>query len=313
MPGLRIVIVSWNIRELLQECLASIEASLAGSDLEYQIIVVDNASHDGTPAMVRKLYPQVNLLEPGRNLGFSGGNNLALRQILAAEGDRSPYILLLNPDITVVGAAIPRLVHELAAHPELAAVGPLLRYGDQTIQSSRRRFPTRATFFWESTVLDRLWPENPWARRYRCAETPEIVTQPVDWLVGAALLVRSEAIVRAGLLDERFFMYSEELEWQARLQQAWGGIRFVPDAVMIHYEGKSSEQAVTARHLNFSQSRMLLMRLWYGWRWAACLRAFLRLSFAYELSSEWLKLRLGHRPELRRTRIAMYQDLLRSL
>ncbi|MBP1465147.1 glycosyltransferase family 2 protein [Candidatus Chloroploca sp. M-50] len=312
-PGLRIVIVSWNVRELLQACLASIEASLAGSDLEYQIIVVDNASHDGTPAMVRTLYPQVSLLEPGRNLGFAGGNNLALRQIIASEGEHSPYILLLNPDIKVVGAAIPRLVEELVAHPELAAVGPLLRYGDQTIQSSRRRFPTRATFFWESTVLDRLWPENPWARRYRCAETPETVAQPVDWLVGAALLVRSEAIVRAGLLDERFFMYSEELEWQARLHQAWGGIRFVPDAVMIHYEGKSSEQAVAARHLNFSQSRLLLARIWYGWRWAACLRIFLRLGFAYELVSEWLKLRLGHRPELRRTRIAMYRDLLRTL
>ncbi|NCC37789.1 MAG: glycosyltransferase, partial [Chloroflexia bacterium] len=168
MPGLRIVIVSWNVRELLEACLASIEASLAGSELEYQIIVVDNASHDGTPAMVRTLYPQVSLLEPGRNLGFAGGNNLALRQIIASEGEHSPYILLLNPDIKVIGAAIPRLVHELAAHPELAAVGPLLRYGDQTIQSSRRRFPTRATFFWESTVLDRLWPENPWAQRYRC-------------------------------------------------------------------------------------------------------------------------------------------------
>lgn len=312
-PHLAVVIVSWNVRELLRRCLQAVEASLAGAPLTHEVIVVDNASADGTPAMLRAEFPRVRLLEPGANLGFAGGNNLALRAIL--DEGRARYALLLNPDAEPVGDAIPRLVRELEARPELAVVGPLLRYGDGTPQPSRRRFPTLATLFWESTALDRLWPGNPWARRYRMADAPDDVAQPADWLVGAALLVRVEAIRRAGLLDERFFMYSEELEWQARIQRAWGGeaIWFQPAALVLHHEGRSSEQAVARRHLSFSRSKILLARMWYGWGAARLLRAFLRLGFAYELAVEALKLLLGHRPALRRERIAVYWRVLREL
>src|SRR5690606_36296894 len=150
------------------------------------------------------------------------------------------------------------------AQPDLVAIGPRLRYPDGSVQSSRRRFPTRLTFFWESTPLDRLWPANPWARRFRCADTPDDAAQAVGWLVGAALLVRTSAIAAAGLLDERFFMYSEELEWERRLS-AHGQIWYLPEAEIIHHEGKSSEQAIAARHINFQGSRVLLARMWYGW------------------------------------------------
>ncbi|GAB4448764.1 MAG: glycosyltransferase family 2 protein [Chloroflexi bacterium OHK40] len=326
MTTLAIVIVSWNVRELLERCLRAVERSLAGSGIAYQILVVDNASADGTPTMLRAAFPAVQLIEPGANLGFAAGNNCALRALLGT-GGAPRYILLLNPDTEPVGDAIPRLVRALEDHPKLVAVGPQLRYPDGTYQPSRRRFPTRATFFWESTPLDRLWPANPWARAYRCADAPDDRPQPVGWLVGAALLVRTEAVARAGLLDERFFMYSEELEWQARLQRAGCGsprrasgldngasaIWYLPDAVVIHHEGKSSEQAVAARHLNFSRSRILLARMWYGWRFAAALRAFLRIGFAYELATEALKLALGHRPILRQQRIGVYHTVLRQL
>jgi GT2 family glycosyltransferase len=130
--------------------------------------------------------------------------------------------MLLNPDTVPQADALAALVRHLDAHPELVAVGPQLRYGDGSVQSSRRRFPTMATFFWESTPLERLWPRNPWTRRYRCDDTPDTVEQRVGWLVGAALVVRTSAIPQAGLLDEQFFMYSEELEWQMRLQLAVG-------------------------------------------------------------------------------------------
>jgi GT2 family glycosyltransferase len=312
LPTLAIIIVSWNVRDLLRDCLCAVAASLADA-IPYEVLVVDNASHDGTPAMLRAAFPEVRLIESGANLGFAGGNNLALATVLR-EG-RARYVLLLNPDTTPVGDAIPRMVRELAARPALAAVGPMLRYGDGSPQPSRRRFPTPATLFWESTSLDRLWPGNPWARRYRCAEVPDSVPQPVGWLVGAALLVRVEAIRRAGLLDERFFMYSEELEWQRRIQAVWGqdAIWYLPEAVIIHYEGKSSEQAVAQRQLNFSRSKILLARMWYGWGVAGLLRAFFRLSCAYEIAIERLKLALGHRRELRRQRIAAYWHVIRKL
>jgi GT2 family glycosyltransferase len=353
---LAIVIVSWNVRELLRRCLRAVAASLAGSGIPYEILVVDNASADGTPAMLRAEFPAVRLLEPGGNLGFAAGNNLALRALgsrgqgtglrggsadAGAPGPApcsqlpAPYILLLNPDTEPAGDAIPRLVRELQARPELVAVGPQLRYPDGAVQPSRRRFPQRPTFFWESTPLERLWPANPWARHYRCADAPDDAPQPVGWLVGAALLVRAAAIAQAGLLDERFFMYSEELEWQHRLQLAacrlqagrseaarplaphashlGSRIWYVPDAVVIHHEGKSSEQALARRHLSFSRSKLLLARMWYGWRFAALLRRFLRLGFAYELAAEALKLALRHRPELRRRRVAVYREVLGKL
>lgn len=322
MTDLAIVIVAWNVRALLQRCLHSIEASLAGSGIGYTIIVVDNASSDGTATLLRAAFPQVRLIEPGVNLGFAGGNNRALRQLLAGD---TPYVLLLNPDTEVVGDAIPRLLHWLMAHPELVAVGPQLRYADGSAQPTRRRFPSRASLFWESTVLERRWPANRWAQTYRCADTPDNVAQPVDWLVGAALLVRAAAIRRAGLLDERFFLYSEELEWQYRLQQAsrvatrrersprQSAIWYLPDAVVIHHEGKSSAQVPARRQISFNRSKILLARMWYGWRFARLLRAFLRLSFAYELAVEATKLLLRHRPSLRRQRIAVYWQVLREL
>jgi N-acetylglucosaminyl-diphospho-decaprenol L-rhamnosyltransferase len=353
---LAIIVVSWNVRDLLERCLHAVEASLDGSALEYRILVVDNASHDGTPAMVRRQFPHVELLETGANLGFAGGNNVGLRYLLGemAEGaggrgqgagvgsalsaampyTSAPtpcllppdYVLLLNPDTEPVADAIPRLVRYLEEHPELVVVGPQLRYGDGSLQSSRRRFPTRLSFFFESTPLQQLWPNNPWVRHYHCDDQPDDQTQPVDWLVGAALLVRSDAIARAGLLDERFFMYSEEIEWQLRLQD--GGpvgtqhalqlplpsrIAYLPEAVIIHYEGKSSEQAVFARYKNFQQSKLLLARMRYGWGFAALLRGFIRLIYWYEMLVESAKWLLGHKPALRRQRIGVYWRILQTL
>jgi len=320
-PTLAIVIVSWNVRDLLRRCLQAVQRSLADHAIDYELLLVDNASHDATLAMVRREFPQVQLIEPGSNLGFAGGNNRALRLLLERPAATVPdYVLLLNPDTEPVGAAIPHMLHALEQRPQLVALGPQLRYADGTPQPSRRRFPSAATLFWESTPLDRRWPSNPWAQRYRCADIADDHEQIVDWLVGAALLVRTAAIRRAGLLDERFFMYSEELEWQARLQRAGGGgagaasrIAYLPSVTIIHHEGKSSEQAQAARLLNFSRSKLLLARIWYGWHLAWLLRTYLRAGFAAELAVERTKLLLGHRPELRRQRINAYQHVLREL
>src|SRR5262245_61207125 len=164
-PTLAIITVSWNTRDLLHRSIESVHASLCGSGVGYSIVIVDNASTDDTPAMLRDAHPEVLLIESGRNLGFAGGNNLALRRVLSSEfrvlsseandnlelrtqNSKLDYVLLLNPDTEVVGDAIPRMVSYLEAHPQVAVVGPKLLYPDRSTQSSRRRFPTRATFFW---------------------------------------------------------------------------------------------------------------------------------------------------------------------
>ena len=321
MTELAIVIVSWNVRDLLRRCLSAVEASLAGSGIAYRTIVVDNASADGTPAMLRAEFPTAELIESGANLGFAAGNNLALRTIFSSPF-HIPYVLLLNPDTEPLGEALPCMMRYLDQHPEVVVVGPQLRYGDGSLQLSRRRFPERLTFFFESTSLEQLWPRNPWLRRYRCEDRPATQVQPVGWLVGAALLVRSSAIAQAGLLDERFFMYSEEIEWQWRLQIAdcrlqghnrQSAIAYLPAAVIVHHEGKSSEQAQAARYRNFQHGKLLLARMRYGWRFAAALRLFLRAAYCYEIASEAAKLLLGHRPALRRQRIGIYWQVFRAL
>src|SRR5689334_18472649 len=147
MPTLAIITVSWNTRDLLRRSIQTIHASLAGAGIDYTIIVVDNGSADGTPAMLRAEHPEVQLLEAGRNLGFAGGNNLALRRVLSSElrvqslafqsnsqlstlNFQLDYVFLLNPDTEVVGNAIPTLVRYLESHPDVAVVGPQLRYAD---------------------------------------------------------------------------------------------------------------------------------------------------------------------------------------
>ncbi|MBK9710712.1 MAG: glycosyltransferase family 2 protein [Kouleothrix sp.] len=351
MTNLAIIIVSWNTCELLRRCLTSVHASLADSGIAYTIVVVDNRSSDGTPTMLRAEHPEVLLIESGRNLGFAGGNNLALRQVLRSEfkvlsysddqnstlktqNSELDYVFLLNPDTEVVGDAIPRLVRYLAAHPDVAVVGPRLRYTDGSAQPSRRRFPTPGTYFWESTPLEQRWPGNPWARRYRYDDKPDDAEQEVDWLVGAALLVRREAIERAGLLDAGFLMYSEELEWQRRIRglgfeardlgrstqsQAPSPkpqaptIMYLPDAVIVHHEGKSSEQALARRYLNFQRSRIREAGMVYGERFAAGLRLFLRAAYTAELAVEAAKWLVGHRRPLRARRVVVYWQVVRGL
>ncbi len=341
MPTLAIITVSWNTRDLLRRSIETIHASLAGAGIDYTIVVVDNASGDGTPAMLRAEYPEVLLLEAGRNLGFAGGNNLALRRVLEVDHvlptpnphpPTTDYVFLLNPDTEVVGDAIPALVRYLETHPDVAVVGPQLRYADGSVQSSRRRFPTKGVYFWESTPLEQLWPNNPWARRYHLADTPDYTEQEVDWLVGAALLVRRAAIERAGLLDAGFTMYSEELEWQRRIRGmgdgGWGlvtssqppspiphplRIVYLPDAVIIHHEGRSSEQALAQRYLNFQRGRLRDARMAHGQRFAARLRLFLRAAYAAELAIERAKWLLGHKRPLRAQRVAIYRQVLREL
>lgn len=313
---LAIIIVSYNVCDLLRRCLRSIDDALATSELHCRTIVVDNASSDGSAAMVQAEFPQVELIPSTVNLGFSGGNNLGLRQVLGPDlqaPDAPRAVLLLNPDTEIVGAALAEMLRYLDDHPQVVVVGPQLRYSDGSPQSSRRRFPTIGTLFWESTLLELWWPRNPWARRYRCDDQPGETPQPVDWLVGAALLVRSAVIARAGLLDEAFFMYSEELEWQSRLGTAQPGtIVYLPSSTILHHEGKSSEQNLARRHINFNRSKLRYAQLRWGQSVAWPLRVFLLTTYSIQLSIETGKWVLGHKRQLRWQRMAQYSTILRS-
>ncbi len=318
---LGIVVVSWNVREHLRRCLRSIDESLGGRRIIYRTIVVDNASHDGSAEMVRGEFPHVEIIANATNRGFAGGNNdgfraLGLLQPVGATRRVPRYVLLLNPDTEVAADALPRLLHYLDRHADVIAVGPQLRYGDGSLQSSRRHFPSIGTLFWESTLLEQWWPGNPWARRYRMETRSPTGEQTVDWLVGAALLVRAAAIERSGGLDEGFFMYSEELEWQARLardhRREGGRIVYLAGAVVIHHEGRSSEQDLARRQINFNRSKLRYARMHWGAHVALVLRIFLLVCFMLQAAIEAGKWVLGHKRRMRAARVREYVQVLAS-
>ena len=303
MVNLSIVIVSWNVRDLLRHCLASLEPSRPELDLE--VIVVDGASSDGSAEMVAAEFPWVRLLVQDDNVGFTRGNNIGLAQ---AQGRT---LMLLNPDTQVVGAALTTMLRYLDEHPAVGVLGPQLIFPDGQVQSSRRRFPTVATAFFESTWLQPVAPRSILCTYY-VQDRPDDATCEVDWVMGACLMLRREVYEQVGPLDEGYFMYSEEMEWQRRIKAAGWQVVYLPEARVIHHEGKSSEQVVAQRHIYFQRSKLRYFRQYYG-RWVSgLLRTFILLSYGWQLLLEGVKGLLGHKRPLRRQRVAAYWQVLKT-
>jgi N-acetylglucosaminyl-diphospho-decaprenol L-rhamnosyltransferase len=160
--------------------------------------------------------------------------------------------------------------------------------------------------------LDQWFPGNRYSRAYHVADHPPHVLQQVDWITGAAMFIRRAAWDRVGPLDEGLFMYFEETDWCRRCAQAGWDIHYLPQARVIHYEGRSSEQVLASRDLRFQRSKIYYTRKWFGPVWASILRAFLLLTFGWQLAAETAKWLVGHKRPLRRQRIGAYWQLLRS-
>ncbi len=309
---LSVIIVSWNVRDLLRQCLASVviqvrdNLAAGGWRLATECIVVDNASSDGTDEMLRAEFPDVRVIANSENVGFARGNNQALA---VAQGR---YLFLLNPDTELRPGALQTLIDYGDAQPRAGIIGPQLFYGDGAPQSSRRRFPTLATAFLESTKLQEWFPRNRVLTRYYMLDTPDDATQEVDWINGSAMFVRREVYDQIGGLDESFFMYSEELDWCYRAKQAGWRIVYLPTAQVTHYEGKSSEQVIAARDIRFHSSKIRFFRKYRGAFVAGTLRAFLLLMFAYQIAEESAKWLVGHKRGLRAARVKAYAQVLQS-
>ena len=302
-PDLSIIIVNWNVRELLRACLRSLAPARA--KLALQVIVVDSHSSDDSVAMVRQEFPWVELIACEENVGFPRGNNLGLAR---ANGR---YILLLNPDTEVVGQALTTMLAYLESHPAVGALGPQLLNPDGSVQSSRRRFPTLATALFESTWLEPLAPASI-LRHYYVEDVADGETAVVDWVTGACLLVRREVVDQIGGLDEDYFMYSEELDWCRRIRAAGWQIVYLPTAQVIHHVGKSSEQAVTARHINFQRAKLRYFYKYHGRLTAGLLRLFILLNYVWQLLVEGLKGIVGHKRPLRWQRVRAYWQVIRT-
>ena len=228
-----IVSVTYECRELALECLASIPSGVG--QRSHEVIVVDNASTDGVVDSIRRSDPGVTLIEMGHNAGFARANN---RGIAAASGR---YVLLLNPDTVTMPRSIEALAEFMDATPRAAVAAPRLLNTDLSDQGTARSFPTAAAaVFGRRSLLTKLFPTNRWSRHYLSGRAHQgSAPFEVDWVSGAAMLVRRDAITRVGGLDEGFFMHWEDADWCHRMKDAGFLVYCVPDARIVHHEGGS--------------------------------------------------------------------------
>ena len=231
---LSVIIVSYNTRDMTLDCLRALYADLEASGLggeRSEVWVVDNASKDGSVQAIRDAFPQVRLIESARNLGFGVANNRALEQA------RGQFLLLLNSDAFPLPGATSTLLKYLQLHPEVGAVGPRLLNGDGSLQPSCWKFPAPHRAWAEAIGLAALLPQHPVVGDYfRWAHDEE---RRVDFVVGAAVLLRREVYEAVGGFDENFFLYAEETDWMKRMAQANWPTVFVPQAQVTHLGGAS--------------------------------------------------------------------------
>jgi GT2 family glycosyltransferase len=297
VPKLAVVVVNWNVRDLLIGCLETAQASLDAAGLDGEIWVVDNASHDGSVEMLERRFSNVRLIACSTNLGFAAGNNLALREIgfpvqapaahyrLLGFGDEAQvgsdkplptghlpeYVLLLNPDTSVRLDAFRHLVRFMAQNPQVGVCGPRLLYGDGSFQHSAYRFPSLAQIWLDFWPINWRLADSRLNGRYpgRLYEDGEPFA--IDHPLGAAMLFRREAIEQTGGFDLDYRMYVEEIDWCMRIRRTGWRIYCVPRAEIVHFEGQSTKQIRPEMVVALWRSRYTLFDKHYPpfFRWAA--------------------------------------------
>jgi len=254
---LSIIIVNWNTRDLLRDCLNSVYSETRATSFE--VFVVDNASSDSSVEMVKKEFPQVRLIENQENLGFAKANNQAIKQ------NSGQYVLLLNPDTVVLSGALDKMVAFMRAHPAVDASGPMILNDDGSSQVSTLdtsyMFESGGLFLlrgWLATYLLGLL-----VRKLGKRGTYSPHPRQVFALIGACMMMTREAVDKVGLLDEQYFFYSEDIDWFYRLKQLGGKAYFIPEVQIIHYGAQSMTQIIT-RSKYYYQSKYLFTKKHHG-------------------------------------------------
>jgi N-acetylglucosaminyl-diphospho-decaprenol L-rhamnosyltransferase len=261
MAKISIIILNWNTRELLAQCLTSIDQYKG--NLQLEIIVVDNASIDGSQAMLKENYPQILLVANDQNIGFAKGNNQAMQM---ARGD---YFLLWNSDAFATPGAIQNLLQLAMKEPKAAIIGAQLRNADNSFQASYSPFPNQWREFLILTGLGRALLGHAYPS---FGPEDEKGPQMVDYVEGACLLVRRQAFQEVGGLDEGYFMYAEEVDWCYTMTKHGWQVWYQPEARVIHLGGASSTGRRTHREADLYRSRIRFFRKHYGVRSAQLLK-----------------------------------------
>lgn len=245
---LSIVILNYKTCGLLRQCLRGIFR--AEPKLNFEIIVVDNDSHDGTPTVIANEFPQVRCITSSKNIGFGAGNNLGIREA------RGRHILVLNSDVVIFPGNLEQLVSYLDAHPTVGLVGPKLVNPDRSTQHSCYRFPIWPIPIYRRTPVGRL----PFAERalneYLLRDWDHDSEREVDWLLGACLMMRAELVKKIGVFDERFFLYFEDVDLCRRAWEAGWQVMYNPQVAIVHYHHRQSDDGAMVRSLNNPVTRV---------------------------------------------------------
>ena len=233
------IIVHYRTLDALPACLRALSAGTAG--LEAETVVVDNDSRDGVAELLARDFPEARLLTNPANVGYARAVNRGLA------GTSGEFVLVMNPDCTLDPDAVRALIEHLRVHPRTAIAGPKILNPDGTLEYSARAFPDHSAFLFNRySLMTRLFPNNPFSRRYLLTDWDHASVRDVDWLSGACLMARREAVRQVGPMDERFFMFNEDVDWCRRMKLAGWTVSYVPTARAVHHVG-ASRKRVAAR------------------------------------------------------------------
>jgi GT2 family glycosyltransferase len=252
MMDVSVIIINWNTESLLRDCLRSVYEMTDG--VAFEVLVVDNASSDGSVAMVEQEFPQVTLIRNADNRGFAAANNQAMA---LAKGR---YVLLLNSDTVVLDDVIGATARFADAHPDAAVVGCRVLNADRSLQPTCFMYPSLLNMFLSSSYLYKVLPKSRFFGRERMTWWDRTDTRDVDVVTGCYMLVRRKAIDQVGGMDENFYMYGEETDWCYRFRQAGWRIVFTPAGQIIHFGGASSSQVREKMSLQLKGSILLFLR-----------------------------------------------------
>ncbi|MDA8089842.1 MAG: glycosyltransferase family 2 protein [Actinomycetota bacterium] len=246
------IVVSWNAKEYLYKCLASIEKEAAGYRSE--VIVVDNASSDGSQAMVRERFPQVKLIDSKENLGFAKANNIGIRQ------SRGKYLALINSDVEVLPGCIGMMTGYMEEHRKTGILGPQILDAHKNVQRSCMGFPTLWNSFCRALALDAVFPKSRFIGSFEMTYWPHDSTREVDIINGCFWLVRRTALQQVGVLDERFFIYGEDMDWCKRFWDDGWKVEYFYQAKAVHYGGASSSNAPVRFFIEMNRANLKYWR-----------------------------------------------------
>ncbi|MET3939719.1 GT2 family glycosyltransferase [Paenibacillus sp. PvP094] len=276
-PDVSIIIVNYNTRKLTLDCLASVYESI--TSFQYELIVVDNASYDGSVEAIRDAYPDVKLIANRDNTGFAVANNQGM------EIAKGRYILLLNSDTVVQKDTLEIMIGFMDRHPEMGASGCKVILPDGSLDKAcKRGFPTPSASFYYAFGISRIFPDRPKFNQYQLGHLSPDDEYPVDCLVGAFTLVRRETINQVGGLDETFFMYGEDIDWCYRIKEAGWGIYYYPRTYIVHYKGASARRKPMKIIYEFHRAMWVFHRKHYAKRYSMLTNTAVWLGIALKFS-----------------------------